>query len=108
MFQIGLQGEVLKKLGNPEESSLIRKDMVGNRPSCSQPFCHIGSIPTTPEPNTSAKASQYTWEPYRDTNWCGVENTTFCQEEGILLQKYGDLLDGSIAIPFEISGPGVD
>ena len=28
----------------------------------------IGSVPTTP--NTSAKASRYTWEPYCDTNWC--------------------------------------
>ena len=29
----------------------------------------LGSVPTTPDPNTSAKVSQYKWEPYRDTNW---------------------------------------
>ena len=29
----------------------------------------IGGVPTTPDPNTSAKASRYTWEAYRDTNW---------------------------------------
>ena len=30
----------------------------------------IGSVPTTPDPNTSAKVSRYKWETYRDTNWC--------------------------------------
>ena len=29
----------------------------------------LGSVPTTPDPNTSAKVSQYKWEAYRDTNW---------------------------------------
>ena len=29
----------------------------------------IGSVPTTPDPDTSAKVSRYKWEPYRDTNW---------------------------------------
>ena len=29
----------------------------------------IGSVPTTPDPNTSAKVSRYKWEAYRDTNW---------------------------------------
>ena len=29
----------------------------------------IGKVPTTPDPNTSAKVSRYKWEPYRDTNW---------------------------------------
>ena len=29
----------------------------------------FGSVPTTPDPNTSAKVSRYKWEPYRDTNW---------------------------------------
>ena len=29
----------------------------------------IGGVPTTPDPNTSAKASRYKWEAYRDTNW---------------------------------------
>ena len=34
----------------------------------------IGSVPTTPDPNTSAKVSRYKWEPYRDTNWCVCRN----------------------------------
>ena len=29
----------------------------------------IGGVPTTPDPDTSAKVSRYKWEPYRDTNW---------------------------------------
>ena len=29
----------------------------------------LGGVPTTPDPNTSAKVSRYKWEPYRDTNW---------------------------------------
>ena len=33
---------------------------------CLVPF---GGVPTTPDPNTSAKVSRYKWEPYRDTNW---------------------------------------
>ena len=47
-------------------------------PSESHP---IGGVPTTPDPNTSAKVSRYKWEAYRDTNWWGLF-TTFCQEEG--------------------------
>ena len=29
----------------------------------------LGCVPTTPDPNTSAKVSRYKWEAYRDTNW---------------------------------------
>ena len=29
----------------------------------------LGSVPTTPDPNTSAKVSRYKWEAYRDINW---------------------------------------
>ena len=29
----------------------------------------IGSVPTTPDPNTSEKVARYKWEAYRDTNW---------------------------------------
>ena len=29
----------------------------------------VGSVQTTPDPNTSAKVSRYKWEPHRDTNW---------------------------------------
>ena len=29
----------------------------------------FGSVPTTPDPNTSAKVLRYKWELHRDTNW---------------------------------------
>ena len=29
----------------------------------------FGGVPTTPDPDTSAKVSGYKWEAYRDTNW---------------------------------------
>ena len=29
----------------------------------------IGSVPATPDPDTSAKVSRYKWEPYHDTKW---------------------------------------
>ena len=29
----------------------------------------VESVPTTSDPNTSAKVSRYEWEPYRDTSW---------------------------------------
>ena len=43
-----------------------------SRPEMQPEVCaEIGSVPTTPDPNTSAKVSRYKWEPYRDTNcWC--------------------------------------
>ena len=42
------------------------------------------------------------WEPYRDT--IGGVSTTFCQEEGILLQKYHDGNGRCIAILFKNIG----
>ena len=61
------------------------------------------SVPTTPDPNTSAKASRYKRDPYRDTNWWRVF-TTFCQPEGILLPKYRDRNGRCIAILFKSIG----
>ena len=29
----------------------------------------VGGVPTTPDPNTSARVSRYKWEADRDTNW---------------------------------------
>ena len=29
----------------------------------------LGGVPTTPDPDTSAKILQYKWEPYRGSNW---------------------------------------
>ena len=64
---------------------------------------YFGSVPTTPDPNTSAEVSRCKWEAYRDTNWCRIY-TTFCQEKGILLQKYRDRNGRCIAILFKSIG----
>ena len=62
------------------------------------PRVFIGSASTTLDPNTSAKASRYKWEPYCDT--IGGVYTTFCQEEGMLLQKYYEINGRCIAMGF--------
>ena len=36
---------------------------------CKEGSRQFGGVPTTPDPNTSAKASWYKWEAYLDTNW---------------------------------------
>ena len=64
---------------------------------------HWRSVPTTPDPNTSAEVSRHKWEAYRDTKVGGVY-TTFCKEEGILLQKYRDRNGRCIAILFKSIG----
>ena len=48
-----------------------QKPPFGNpSPLHSQVVCYtFGGVPTTPDPNTSAKVSRYKWEAYRDTNW---------------------------------------
>ena len=66
----------------------------------------IGGVPTTPDPSTSAKASRYKWEPYRDTNsWCIYY---FLPSRGHTFAKYGDRNGRCIAILFKVSGSGVD
>ena len=60
-------------------------------------FC-IGGVPTTPDPNTSAKVSRYNGR--RIAIEIGGVYTTFCQKEGILLQKYRDRNARFIPIPF--------
>ena len=67
----------------------------------------FGSAPTTPDPNTSAKASRYKREAYRDINsWCAYIYIyiAFWQEESILLQKYRDRNGRCIAILFKSIG----
>ena len=66
----------------------------------------LRSVPTTPDPNTSAEASWYKWEAYRNTNWCVY--AIFCQKKGILLLKYRDRNGRCIAILFKSIGSGVD
>ena len=60
----------------------------------------IGGMPKTPDPNTSAKVSRYKWEAYSDTKIGGVY-TTFCQKEGIFLQKHRDKNRRCVAILFK-------
>ena len=70
------------------------------------PTTSIGSVPTTPDPNTFAK--------YRDTNGSriviqiGDVYTTLCQEGGILLQKYAIEMGGVSRYFSKVSGSGVD
>ena len=60
-------------------------------------------VPTTPDPNTSAKVSRYKWEPYRDTNWWCIYY--FLPRGGhILWQKYAIGNGRCIAILFKSIG----
>ena len=45
----------------------------------------LGGVLTTPDPNTSAKASRCKWEAYRATNWLFF--ATVCQWEGIFCKS---------------------
>ena len=65
--------------------------------------CHreLGSVPTTPDPNTSAKVSRYKGSSI--VIQLGGIYTHFCQEEGILLQKYHNRSGSRIAILFHRS-----
>ena len=60
------------------------------------------SVPTTPDPSTSAQVSRYKWEAYRGTNWWCIYY--FLPKEGILLQKYRDRNGRCIAILFKSIG----
>ena len=67
----------------------------------------LGGVPTTPDPNTSAKVSHDT-NGSRIVMQIGGVYTTFCQEEGILLQKYAIEM-GAVSRCFsEVSRSGVD
>ena len=60
----------------------------------------------TPGPDTSAKVSRYNGR--RIAIQIGVY-TTFCQEEGILLQKHSAIEMGGVSRYFsKVSGSGVD
>ena len=56
---------------SPRASSLQHSEgsFLSPNPNTLRSLQKAGSVPTTPDPNTSAKASRYKWEPYRDTNW---------------------------------------
>ena len=42
---------------------ITKQELVSAQPA------QFGSVPTTPDPNTSAEVSRYKWEAYRDTHW---------------------------------------
>ena len=69
----------------------------------------VGSVPTTPGPNTSAtKVSRYKWEAYRDTNWWRI-HYSLPRGVGILLQKYRDRNGRCVSRYLsKVSGSGVD
>ena len=52
---------ITDSLGQLLASRILHALLVGEK--------SIESVPTTPDTNTSAKASRYKWEAYRDTNW---------------------------------------
>ena len=67
----------------------------------------FGNVPTTPHPNTSAKASRYKWEAYRDTNWRDMQN--FLQRGGHLFCKSIAIEMGGVSRYFsKVSGSRVD
>ena len=82
-------------MNNSQGVLFLRKKASEGR-GTSEPL--LGGVPTTLDPNTSAK--------HRDTNGrriviqIGGVNTTFCQEEGILLPKCCDRSGRCIAILF--------
>ena len=45
----------------------------------------FGGVPTTPDPNTSAKVSRYNWDAYCDTNWRCIDY--FLPTEGHTVAK---------------------
>ena len=88
----------------PKKGQKGKKARVKTGQSQRNPILVLGSVPTTPEPYTSAaKASRYKWEPYRDANsWC--IKTTFCQEEGMFLQTIAIEIGGVSRYFSKVSG----
>ena len=66
----------------------------------------FASVPTTPEPNTSAKVSRYKWERYRDTNWWCIYD--FLPRKGHTFAKNIAIQTGGVSRYFsKVSGSGV-
>ena len=78
------------------EGGLLRK-------GCSS----FGGVPTTPDPNTSAKVSRYKWEAYRDTNWWCVY-TTFAKRAAYFCKSTQIEMGGVSRYFSKVSGSGVD
>ena len=69
----------------------------------------LGSVPTTPDPNTSAKVSQYKWEPYGDTNWwCMVYILLADKTRAYLCRSIATEIGGVSRYFSRVSGSGVD
>ena len=93
---------VLRECGGAQDTRWIINLCAHNINTSKKVLTQFGGVPTTPDPNTSAKASQYKWEAYRDAN--GGVKTTFYQGEGILLQKCRYRSGRCIAILFKSIG----
>ena len=71
----------------------------------------IGGVPTTPDPHTSAKASRYKWEAYRDTNWSCIcyfvprGRRYFCQNIAIKMGGVSRYFSKSIGIRGRLDSP---
>ena len=69
----------------------------------------IGSGPTTPDPNTSAKASRYKWEAYRDTNWwCMYYSRPAAKSRAYFCKSIATEMGGVSRYFSKVSGSGVD
>ena len=67
----------------------------------------LGDVPTTPDPNASAKVSRYKWEAYRETSWWCIYY--FLPKRGQIFAEVIAIEMGGVSRYFsEVSGSGVD
>ena len=76
--QNALPTPLAKGVLHPLDSEALRAWAVRDSGRAMHEVPLLGGVPTTPDPNTSAKVSRYKWDPYRDANWCCLYY--FCQE----------------------------
>ena len=74
---------------------------------CAQRKKELGSVPTTPDPNTSEKVSRYKWEAYRDTNWV-VYIVLSAKRRAYFSQNIAIEMGGVSRYFSKVSGSGVD
>ena len=91
IFSLRLTSIWLKTAGKSRQAPLRREPL--------SMLQFLGGVPTTPDPNTSAKASRYKWEAYRDPILL-----YYFLPMGGLLHKYRDRNGRCIAILFRSIG----
>ena len=73
------------------------------------PLLPFEGVPTTPDPNTSAKVSRHKWEAYRDTNWWYIYYFLLSAKKRAYFGKSIAIEMGGVSRDFsEVSGSGVD